>query len=41
VTEAWGQRQGWIQLGDLAFAYVFPVRLSEPAETEPEQEAAV
>jgi hypothetical protein len=35
-----GQQTGWIQVGDLAFAFVFPVRLAQTEEPESEQVAA-
>jgi hypothetical protein len=34
-----GQQTGWIQLGDLAIAFVFPVRLAETEEPESKQAA--
>ncbi|HEX4013990.1 MAG TPA: hypothetical protein VHX17_08900 [Candidatus Cybelea sp.] len=36
------QQQGWLQLGELALAYTFPVRLieAESPEAEPDAVAA-
>jgi hypothetical protein len=35
-----GQQVGWIQVGELAIAFVFPVRVVQAEEPEPEQVAA-
>jgi hypothetical protein len=35
-----GQQTGWIQVGDLAIAFVFPVRVVENEELESERLAA-
>jgi hypothetical protein len=34
-----GQQTGWIQLGDLAIAFVFPVRVEQIEEPESKQAA--
>jgi hypothetical protein len=35
-----GQQTGWIQVGDLAIAFVFPVHIVRTDEPESEQAAA-
>jgi hypothetical protein len=35
-----GQQVGWIQVGELAIAFVFPGRVVQAEEPEPEQVAA-
>jgi hypothetical protein len=35
-----GQQTGWIHLGDLAIAFVFPVRVLKTEESESEQVVA-
>jgi hypothetical protein len=35
-----GQQTGWIQLGDLVIAFVFPVRVAQTEEPESKQVAA-
>jgi hypothetical protein len=35
----YGQQTGWIQLGELAIAFVFPVRVVQTEETESKQAA--
>ena len=34
-----GQQTGWIQLGDLAIAFVFPIRVVPTEESESKQAA--
>jgi hypothetical protein len=40
VGGVFGQQTGWIQVGDLAIAFVFPVRVVQTEEPESEQAAA-
>ncbi len=40
VSGSFGQQTGWIQVGDLAIAFVFPVRVVQTEEPESEQVAA-
>jgi len=37
---SFGQQTGWIQLGDLAIAFVFPVRVVQTEEPDSEPVAA-
>jgi len=39
MGEGFGQQTGWIQLGDLAIAFVFPVRVVQTEEPESKQAA--
>lgn len=39
VGAGFGQQTGWIQLGDLAIAFVFPVRAVQTEEPESKQAA--
>lgn len=40
MAGSFGQQTGWIQLGDLAIAFIFPVRVLKAETSEPKPVAA-